>query len=465
MDDVIRIIRRFTGITFAIFAGMIVLNAVMLSLFIFKEINSGHSPQSVLEYVADHLRRKDGSYELHGRAEELLAENQAWGMLLNPDGDVIWEHRLPEEVPRSYTLTEVAKFSRHYLQGYPVFVWEVPDGLVVIGYPKNSYAKYQFSFLASWVSSLPKRTLFLLLGNIALGCMLSIIIGTRLAQSLKPLAGVVHALGKEEAVHVEEKGIFGHLAKSINDTAEMLQEKHVALRARNEARSNWIAGISHDIRTPLSMILGYASALEENEAVSEEQRQQAAIIRQQGEKLRSLVNDLNLVSKLEYDMQPLNVKPTRLSALARQIAADYLNHGLDERFTIEVKVMDENIQVEADQKLLLRAVTNLVQNSIDHNPAGCVIKLIVRRESGHGTCQFIVADNGGGIPRRELANVVELLYTSTRPDPLPNGHGLGLPMVARIAQAHGGRLVLDSDTGQGVRAMIELSSYGSAGEG
>lgn len=147
-----------------------------------------------------------------------------------------------------------------------------------------------FSFLASWVSSLPKRTLFLLLGNIALGCILSIIIGTRLAQSLKPLAGVVDALGKEEAVYVKEKGIFGHLAKSINDTFEMLQEKHVALRARNEARSNWIAGISHDIRTPLSMILGYASALEENEAVPEEQRQQAAIVRQQGEKLRSLAH-------------------------------------------------------------------------------------------------------------------------------------------------------------------------------
>lgn len=158
-------------------------------------------------------------------------------------------------------------------------------------------------------------------------------------------------------------------------------------------------------------------------------RQQAAIIRQQGEKLRSLVHDSNLVSKLEYDMQPLNVKPTRLSALARQIAADYLNHGLDERFTIEVKVMDENIQVEADQKLLLRAVTNLVQNSIGHNPAGCDIELIVRRESDRGTCQFIVSGNGVGIPCKELANVVELPYTYARPDLPPNGHGLGLPMA------------------------------------
>lgn len=58
MDDIFHIIRRFTGITYAIFAGIIVLNVVMVSLFIFKEINSGYSPQSVLEYVADHLRRR-----------------------------------------------------------------------------------------------------------------------------------------------------------------------------------------------------------------------------------------------------------------------------------------------------------------------------------------------------------------------------------------------------------------------
>ncbi|MBG9737569.1 sensor histidine kinase [Paenibacillus alvei] len=458
MDDIIRIIRRFTGITFAIFAGIVALNLAMLGVFVFKEINDGQSPQHVVEYVANHLQRMGKTHALDASSRQMLEGTEAWAMLLDKGGQVIWDYKLPGEVPRSYSLTEVAKFTRHFLREYPVFVWEHTDGLVVLGYPKDSYAKYHFYFLVPWIRSLPQRALFLLLGNIVLGCVLAIIIGTRLVRSLKPLTGVVHALGKEEAVRAEEKGIFGNLARSINDTSEMLRERQEALRTRNEARSNWIAGISHDIRTPLSMILGYASALEEHAEVPEEQRQQAAIIRKQGEKLRSLVSDLNLVSKLEYEMQPLNMAPIRLAALARQVAADFLNQGLDDRYTIDLQIKKEPIQAEVDRKLMLRAITNLVQNCIDHNPDGCGISLLVNQSTDGSACQFTVMDNGVGIQDEALEDLLKLPYSAERQHLRQNGHGLGLPMVARIAEAHRGHLLLESDTGQGMCATIELPS-------
>lgn len=458
MEDIIRIIRRFTGITFVIFTGIIALNLVMLGFFVFKEINAGQSPQHVVECVANHLQRTGKTHVLDASSRQMLEGTEAWAMLLDKGGQVVWDYKLPEDVPRSYSLTEVAKFTRHFLQEHPVFVWEHTDGLVVIGYPKDSYAKYHFYFLVPWIRSLPKGALFLLLGNIVLGCVLAIIIGTRLLRSLKPLTGIVHALGKEEAVRAEEKGIFGKLARSINDTSEMLRERQAALRTRNEARSNWIAGISHDIRTPLSMILGYASALEEHTEVPEEQRQQAAIIRKQGEKLRSLVSDLNLVSKLEYEMQPLNMAPIRLAALARQVAADFLNQGLDERYAIELQIKEEHIQAEVDRKLMLRAITNLVQNCIDHNPDGCDISLLVNQSTDGSDCQFTVMDNGVGIQREALEDLLKLPYSTERQHLRQNGHGLGLPMVARIAEAHRGQLLLESDTGQGMCATIELPS-------
>ncbi len=88
------------------------------------------------------------------------------------------------------------------------------------------------------------------------------------------------------------------------------------------------------ISAPLSMTLGYASNLEEQVNLTGKQRQQAAIIRRQGEQLRSLVSYLNLVSILEYDMQPLQLKLVRLSTLARTVASDIINNGLDERYPI-----------------------------------------------------------------------------------------------------------------------------------
>ena len=179
---------------------------------------------------------------------------------------------------------------------------------------------------------------------------------------------------------------------------------------------NWIAGISHDIRTPLSMVLGYASNLEENHDIPEEQRRQASIIRQQGEYLRSLVSDLNLVSMLEYEMQPLNKKLIRLSVLVRQIATEFLNNGLDERFIIEIDISDERVQINGDERLLTRAITNLIQNSIHHNPEGCLIKLQTTFDANNNSCSFILVDNGKAISPNELPNLLEcpiLLKEST----------------------------------------------------
>jgi len=341
---------------------------------------------------------------------------------------------------------------------YPVFVWEHSEGLVVIGYPKGSLAKYVYIFPTGWVSSLPLKLAYLFAGNIVLALLLSLFIGSGLIRSIRPLTQGIQNLAEDRKVYIEPKGVLANLAQSLNRASTLLQQKNDSLRKRDEARSNWIAGISHDIRTPLSMILGYASDLEENSAVPAEQRKQAAIIRQQAEKLRSLVNDLNLVSMLEYEMQPLDKKPIRLSALARQIVSEFLNNGLDERFILEIEVLDENAQVNGDERLLTRAVNNLIQNSINHNPDGCCIQLLTSFNGINNTCSFIMADNGKGISQNELPDLLELPFSSKRKHRRKNGHGLGLPMVARIAGAHQGRLFLYSDIGKGFRAEIVLPS-------
>jgi signal transduction histidine kinase len=204
------------------------------------------------------------------------------------------------------------------------------------------------------------------------------------------------------------------------------------------------------------MILGYASELEEQADLTTEQKQQASIIRRQGERLRSLVSDLNLVSMLEYEMQPLQMRSIRLSVLARQVVSDFLNNGLDERYPISLDVQDESLYVQGDERLLYRAVTNLVQNSIRHNPEGCAIELMIKREVRSVYAQFIVSDDGKGIPEEDLHDVLVLPYTAGRIRPPRHGHGLGLPMVSRIAQAHRGKLLLQRNNQGGLQAVLQL---------
>ena len=461
MEGAIRIVKRFIGATMLISAFLLAFNFVLLSVWIFKGMDKGSSPASVVQTVAENLHRtsaehSSGDYMLNASATDLLEQNRAWAMLINQEGQVVWAYSLPDELPRTYGLTDVAKFTQSYLLDYPVFVWEHQDGLVVVGYPKDSLAKYHHILPARWVSSLPERIVGLLLINLGLALLLSLLIGFRLIRSIRPLTQGIQALGEDREVYVEPKGFLADLAQSVNRASTLLQQKNESLKKRDEARSNWIAGISHDIRTPLSMVLGYASDLEENANLPSESRKQAGIIRKQAENLRSLISDLNLVSMLEYEMQPLHKKPLRLSALARELATEFLNNGLDERYSIEVEIGDESIQVFGDERLLKRALTNLIQNSIEHNPEGCTITLKTALDQARQTGRFIVEDNGKGIPQHLIPELLDLPYSSQRKRSSLHGRGLGLPMVARIAKAHQGQLILSSASGKGLRAELVL---------
>jgi len=411
MEGTTQILRRFIGSTIILSILLLIFNFILFATWVSKGMNDVNSPSAVVQNVAESLHSLPNSYSLDSSSVKLLKQNNGWAMLIDNTGHVAWNYMLPEELNKTYSLVDVAKFTRYYLMDYPVFVWEHDKGLVVVGYPKKGMTKYQHILPTSWVSSLPLRITSLLVGNIALALLFSLFIGSRLIRSIHPLT------------------------QGIQDLAE-----------------------DKNIRTPLSMVLGYASNLEENNDLPTEQRRQAGIIRQQAEKLRSLISDLNLVSMLEYEMQPLNKKPIRLSVLARQIASEFLNSGLDEHFMLEVEILDENAQVNGDEQLLTRAITNLIQNSIKHNPEGCLILLQISFDADNNTCSFIVDDKGKGIPQNELPDLLELPFSSKRKRPRQNGHGLGLPMVARIAKAHKGHLILSSDTSSGLKAEIILPS-------
>lgn len=456
MEGTVRILKRFIGATMAISAFLLVFNLILLGTWVLKGMEESQSSAGLVQFVAEGLHPSANTYSLESQAQRLLQQNDAWAMLIDAAGHVVWSYMLPEEIPEAYSLTDVARFTKGYLLDFPVFVWAHDEGLVVMGYPKNSLAKYQYILATHWVSDLPLRMASLVMVNIVLALFLSLLIGYRLIRSIKPLIQGIQSLAEDRETFVEPKGILRNLAQHINRTSALLQQRNESLQSRDEARSNWIAGISHDIRTPLSMVLGYASELEENSHIPTEQRHHAAIIRQQAEKLRALVSDLNLVSMLEYEMQPLNKRPIRLSVLARQIASEFLNNGLDEGYTLDVEISDEGAQVNGDERLLSRAITNLIQNSINHNPDGCLIRLQTAFNADHKTCSFIVADNGKGISENEFFDLLELPYSSKRRGTRYNGHGLGLPMVERIARAHQGRLILSGDLGKGVRAEIVL---------
>lgn len=189
------------------------------------------------------------------------------------------------------------------------------------------------------------------------------------------------------------------------------------------------------------MVMGYAGQLQEDITFSDEQRKQAEMIVKQSERIRDLISDLNLASKLEYEMQPLNKAPIRLASLIRYYVAELLNTGLPDCYSIDIEIAPtaKTIIFDCDERLISRAINNLVQNSIRHNPDGCDIVLTLNHTEN--TITLSVSDNGVGLTPEKLKELKEKPhYMESTDDRLDLRHGLGLNIVRQIVEAHNGTM-------------------------
>lgn len=385
-----------------------------------------------------------GALEMQPDGEALLKESEfIFLFVLNDAGDVIYKWRYPDTLPDHYTSGEIAAFSRWYLQGYPVKVWRSDYGLLVAGREKESVWKYPVEFPMTFMDHLTQYLQIIFWVNLTIVLFLIGYLGYRFYRSLQPLSEGIGMLSENRKVHLSEKGTLSKLASQINKTSDILEHQRIFLEQRDSARTEWIAGVSHDIRTPLAVIMGYADQLENDAALNEGERECVEAIRVQSMNIRKLIEDLNLTSKLEYHMQPLRVKEFYPAALLRSLVAETLNEGHGEQYEIYLSLVDEfaGIQVQGDEDLIERAVRNLIHNSIHHNPQGC--EIMVEGSLFDHKVQIAVSDTGKGIPKLVIEALEDdekqAAYNEQKP------HIMGLRIAKQIALAHNGSFVIAKD--------------------
>ncbi len=450
MKSIMNIFTRYVASAAGIAIILLVINLFIFFSWLAESKNNPTTRHNFIE-ITNSLTKKDGRYEMSQSGMEILNQRYEWAMLLDDSGTVIWSRDLPKDFPLHYTASDVASFTRWYYRDYPVNVWEHPDGLLVMGSAIGGSWKHDIEMPEELIGSLPVRLGLGLLINIVTAIFLAFLFGLRMFRSIRPLLKGITDLAENKSLSLSTDGILGEVAVKLNQTSEQLMKQEEALKKRDSARTTWIAGVSHDIRTPLSMVMGYASQLEENQHLAPPERKQAGIIRRESEKIKSLVSDLNLASKLEYDMQPLRMDSVNLAELVRRVITDRINNGLGEKYTIDLMVTDEaqRAMVTGDEYLLLRAITNLLNNSIQHNPDGCNIKVAVEKEAR--SCSISIADDGVGFPDE----VLKALSNPTNPASLET-RGLGLTIVQQIIKSHGGSIEFTNQQGISCSAVLRL---------
>lgn len=459
MKNILKLIRRFV-ITIILSIFLLLFLNIFLFEFIFFKYSTDDSPSDKTFEIAKMIKFKDRKYFLPDKEISNLKKQNIWAIVIDNDSKkVIWQtENLPGEIPKEYSVFDIALFSHAYIKGYPVFTAKIRNDLLVLGYPKDSYWKYS---TATWnyrlIQNVPNFFLTFLISNIFFVFLIYIFSNSKLLKSVNPIIKGIQDLPKDNPVNIDEKGVLSELAKSINKTSEILQNQREQLRNKDTARANWIAGVSHDIRTPLSMIMGYASQLKTSSNLSEEMAKKLSVILKQSERIKNLINDLNLASKLEYNMQPFEKKKENAVAVVRQVIVDFLNMDIDEKFPIEWKTKSEFVScfVNVDKNLIKRALANLIQNSINHNENGCTIYVSVKEDEKN--CIICVEDNGIGVSDEELEKLNNTPhYMVCDKNTTEQQHGLGLLIVKQIMDVHNGQVEMKHSEYGGFKVVLQI---------
>ena len=212
-------------------------------------------------------------------------------------------------------------------------------------------------------------------------------------------------------------------------------------------KSEFVANVSHDLRSPLTLMRGYATMLEMVGSLNEQQTNYVRKISTSIESMSRLINNLLDLGRIEAGVG-LQVERIAIEELALKVIGDIQLQATQKRINLSYQLISEYLPtIEADQALLYQALHNLVDNAIKFTDSGG--EVILSAYSKGDQLIFAVKDNGIGIAPLDQPHLFERFYRVKRPDGFPSGSGLGLAIVKSVAERHAGKVWVESQLGRG----------------
>jgi PAS domain S-box-containing protein len=250
-----------------------------------------------------------------------------------------------------------------------------------------------------------------------------------------------------------------------------LRQTHAALSVANaeleatRLKTEFLANMSHELRTPLNAILGLSEALREQTygPLTPRQSQSLDTIHSSGEHLLSLINDILDLSKVEAGKLELNLAQVNVSEFCESCLVFVRTQAMQKKIGVTFEHDDNVAQLSVDPRRLKQILVNLLTNAVKFTPSGGHVGLSVTAPKGDDVVRFTVWDTGIGIAIDDTAKLfrafTQIESGLTRPQ---EGTGLGLALVAKLVELHGGSVTLESELGKGSRFIVTLPMVDAA---
>jgi signal transduction histidine kinase len=240
-----------------------------------------------------------------------------------------------------------------------------------------------------------------------------------------------------EPIPVETDDELGQLARAFNDMQSQLAQL-------DTARKQFIATASHELRTPIFSLGGFAELLEDEDLDPETRGQFIRQIREQTARLSRLTTELLDLSRLEAGSLELRPERTDIADLAREVSSEFVPALVRHDSHLELRLAGNRIQATCDPERVAQIMRILIDNALAHTPSGTDIFISAARTNG--AVRLAVRDHGPGIKPQALGQIFEPFYTSDD----ARGSGLGLAIARELAGHMRGRLDVDSGPGSTV---------------
>lgn len=387
-----------------------------------------------LDYV-NQIVCDDNSITLTDNGIQMLQQNGLWLQILNADGKEVFGFDIPDTVPSQYRPKELLEMFQEGNGTSTVFVSSFTDDKTtytyMIGFPLS------LSKVISYVDDSRYQTgKYLIIAAILLTILLIILLT-----------------------------VFYYIKILKADRQRTQDEK---------ARKEWLTNITHDLKTPLAPIRGYAELLAETSLIPdipleytidkknlvtdfiaehEKIRQYGAIILKNVLYAEQLVDDLKLTYQLQSNMLPLNTEKRNLARFVKEIIIDLMNAPEYEGRKISFSCDNEELLYNFDDRLLKRALLNVLINSLKHNTPDTTVSVIIQSSDD---ITIIIQDNGCGMSSDELEGLFTRYYRGTNTETKTEGSGLGMAIARQIIEAHGGTIQAESILHRGTMITIQL---------
>ena len=303
-----------------------------------------------------------------------------------------------------------------------------------------------------------KRTLLLAAVVAGLAAvLLTVGLSRRILRPVETLTAAARRMEKgdlSQRVEVQSNDEIGELARAFNAMSD-------GLTRLEELRRNMVTDVAHELRTPLSNIRGYLEALQDG--VVEPKREVVDSLHEEAMLLNRLVDDLQELALAEAEQLRLERKPVGPADLVNKATDAARAQAAAQGISLRADLPDDLPLVDADPQRIEQVLGNLLSNALTHTPSGGEVVVAARRcpelveGAKESEVELSVRDTGEGIPPEHLPYIFERFYRADRSrSRVTGGTGLGLAIARQLVEAHGGRITVKSQVGQGAAFTFTL---------